>query len=399
MSFLINSFVFAAAGGGSGGGGGGSTSTVYGTDGNTAEYTTTSTALSNLFSTTITAARQQTSQTYLGFWSAEFQSNTNGVFAKVQITKGGTAVFPVDTLLRTNYTTEYGAIGGMFIHAAGGTPADAAYAIQYAPSAAATLKGRNARISWLKLGANDVYATSLAAQTTAITTASDAATITFTPPTAGDYVILCSFTIGNSSGTQSAYAQLTDGTTSSPEFILFGANAAHFAGMIPLVLTSASGSKTVSLKYRSSSTGNTVTISNIVLVAIRLDRFAANYKTIMGAASTGTDTGYTVATSQTFTPAAAEHLTIAAWILTGAAASSTLRTQVKYSDDSTDVGASDMALVSSTASRAIMGNTHRIGTYSAVSRTQTLYRASNGGSSVSVASGSGIITLSLSGLT
>ncbi len=395
MSVLINQFFFGAAGGGGGGGG----SSVYFTDGVSGETSTSSTTLSNLFSTTVLASQQQASQTYLGFWSAEFQSNTNSVYASLQLTKNGTAVFPVNALLRTNYTTEYGAAGGLFIHSAGGTPADATYAIQYAPSSAATMKGRNSRLSWIKMGANDVYATALASQTSAITTQSDAASITFTPPTTGDYLILCSFTVGNSASTQSALVQVTDGTTSSPELTLYGSPSTHHIGMIPLVLSSASGSKTVALKYRSSSTGNTVTISNVVLVALRLDRFAANYKTIMGSASTGTETTYTAAASQTFTPTAAPHLTIAAWNVSGAAASSTNRTQVKYTDDVTDVGVSDMALVSSTAGRAIVAMTHQISTYAASSRTQTLYRASNSAASVSIGAGSGIITLSLSGLT
>ena len=335
----------------------------------------------------------------VGDRSAEFQSGTNGTYAKVTLAKNGTALYPTHNVLRTNFTTEYIATGGMFLHAAGGSPASASYAIQYAPETAATLRGRNARISWLKLGANDNYTSALAAQTTVSTTAVDAATLTFTPPTAGDYLVLASFALGNSASTQSGFVQLTDGTTSSAEPIMFGANGSHFTGLIPLVLTGISGSKTISLKYRSSAAGNTVTIQNVVLVAIRLDRFANNYKTFLSAANTGAETAYTATVTQTFTPAAAAHLSIATWQAYGSAASSASRTQVKYNDGVSDIGASDAALVSGTASRAIVGFTHTLADYSAASKTQTLYRASNGAVSVSLGASSGIITLSLAGLT
>lgn len=375
------------------------TSTVYYTAGEPAEQTTTSATLTNLFSTTALAGQQQANATYLGFWGAEFQTSLNSNPVKIQITKNGTAVFPVNLNLRANYTTEYPAAGGMFVHSAGATPADATYAIQYATTSAATLKGRNAKLSWLRLGANDVVQTAYTTQTTASTTASNFATVNFTPPTTGDYLILCSFIAANSANTQSALVQLSDETTSSPEFTLFGDNSAHFAGMIPLKLTGVSGATSVSLKVRSSSTGNTVSVSNVVLVAIRLDRFAQSAINISGAASTGTDTTYTSAVSQTFTATAAKYFTLATWVTSAGGASSTSRVQVKYTDGALDVGATDQALVSSTANRAVVANTHQIADYGAGSRTQTISRASNAGATHTIAAGSGIITLSLAGLT
>lgn len=63
----------------------------------------------------------------------------------------------------------------------------------------------------------------------------------------------------------------------------------------------------------------------------------------------------------------------------------------------TIVGVSDMALVSSTASRAIVGAAHQVADYTATSRTQTLFRAANAGVSVSLGVGSGVITFSLAG--
>lgn len=396
MGVLINQILF---GPDTGGGGGGGASAVYYSTAAPSEQTTTSTTLSNLMTAPITAAEQTASGTYLAFWGAEFQTSANGVETKVQITKDGVALFPSDMLLRTNYNTEYPAIGGMFAHAAGVTPADVTYAIQYAPSAASTLKGRNARLSWLKLGVNDAVMTAYAAQTTVSTTQVDAATLSFTPPSAGDYMVLCSFTLNNSVGTATAYVQLTDGTTSGPEVVLFGANASKFTALLPLNLVGISGAKTVSLKVRSSSGTNTVTIQNLTLVALRLDRFANVYSNLLAAANTGTDTAYTATATQTFTPAAAKHLSIATWQVYGAGASSTSRNQIKYTDGVSDIGASDMALVSTTASRAIVGSTHQLADYAAASRTQTLFRAANAASSVSVGIGSGIITFSLAGLT
>jgi hypothetical protein len=301
-------------------------------------------------------------------------------------------------LLRTNYNTEYPAIGGMFLHDAGSTPADVTYALQYAPVSSSTLKGRNARLSWLKLSSSDFVTTSYTTQTTTSTTQIDAATLAFTPPSAGDYMVLCSFTLSNSGGTATAFVQLTDGTTSGPEIALFGGTGSKFTALLPLSLVGISGAKTVSLKVRSSTGSNTVTIMGVTLVALRLSRFANVYTNLLSAANGGTDTTYTATATQTFTPAAAKHLSIATWNVYGAAASSSSRTQVKFTDGADDVTVSDMALVSSTASRAIVGAAARVADYTAASRTQTLFRAANGGQTVNVGVGSGIITLSLAGL-
>lgn len=386
------------SGGGSGGGGSSTAATAFMSAENLGEQTTTGTTLSNLLSTTVIAANQTPNAKYVGFFGAEFNNATNGVETKVQLTKNGVAVFPSDMLLRTNYNTEYPAIGGMFLHDAGATPADVTYALQYAPVSASTLKGRNARLSWLKLGANDASMTSYEAQTTTSTTQVDAGVLTFSPPSAGDYMVLCSFTLSNSASTATAFVQLTDGTTSGPEIALYGANSSKFTALLPLSLVGVSGAKNVSLKVRSSSGTNTITIMGITMVALRLSRFANVYSNLLSGANTGTDTTYTATATQTFTPAAAKHFSIATWNVYGGAASSTSRTQVKFTDAGTDVGVSDMALVSSTASRAIVGAAHRVADYTATSHTQTLFRAANAGASVSIGQGSGIITLSLAGL-
>jgi hypothetical protein len=376
---------------------------VWFTDSEASEQSTTSATLVDAFTTTILANQQQASETYLGFWSAEFRGDASASL-DVQLTKNGSAYYTASTIANAQSAPSGSskAMGGMFIHAAGGTPADVTYAIQYLSNGSTSSYAKNARISWFKLGPDDVQTTALGTQTRNAITHAAMASLNFTPPSAGDYIILASFVLGNSSATASAFVQMTDGTTTTPEFNFYGGSdgATEHSGIIPLKLTGISGSKTINFNLRSSTTGNTITIEGIVLVAIRLDRFAAAPIQIMGSSSAGADTTYTVATSQTFTANAAPHFTLGAWVFGHDNTSAARRAKIKLNDGTADVGEMIRQAVSSTAARQQMGLTHSIETYTAGSRTQELLRAvENGADTVTVAAGSGIVTLDLGGLT
>ena len=189
------------------------------------------------------------------------------------------------------------------------------YSIEYRHSSTGnTVYARSARIFALKLTAADEYVEEVGASTTTATTWQDKATLTFTPGSQGDYIILASAVLGIADSSDHAQAQLDiNATTQFGDIYRFNAGAAtEGSWAIVTKTTLAAESNTLKVQYRhaKAAAGN-LTISDVRLVALRADEFEdiiyGEQKTRATTTSTSEQTFLTV----TDTPVAVDHVVFA----------------------------------------------------------------------------------------
>ena len=365
--------------------------------------------------TTTEAAGTMTDMADLGTVDLEAASNYFGVFSMDALNSGttgttqsrvlvnGSTIHTAATLVNdVRAATEYRSHAGIFFIQNAGGATTATVKLQGARRTTGTATFKNRRLSLMKMGANDAIAESIAAQsftnTTTNKTAQTVATLSFTPPSSGDYIIMCSLMPNLTSASNVAFGvQLSDGTNSTTELKIRPEGGSQEPIVLVWPRTALSGAQSFTLKIRQTGTGlATIRCAEIRICAIREDRFANVYKTRLGSTSAGTETAYTTALTQTFTPAAADHITLASWMQ-----ESTFGNQatVKYDDGGTAV---DELLtqdgVSSAGNANVPGFSHRLTAYAASSRTQTIQRKVNAGTS-RVYVESQIVTFDLTGLT
>jgi hypothetical protein len=184
--------------------------------------------------------------------------------------------------------------------------------IQYAISdTTATAKIRNARLYAFSLSSQ--YAESEGESTSTSTTWKDKVTLTFTPSTSGDYLIIATANLGGSSTYSSTLVQLIqDGSTvhAGPIKEPSTSGARYTFGVVRKINLSAA-SHTFKIQYRTESSGKTAYIGYAHVVAIRVDQFSNNYyaESEGESAPASSNTWYDKVTN-TYTAQAADHLII-----------------------------------------------------------------------------------------
>jgi hypothetical protein len=346
---------------------------------------------------------------YLFFWSQDVATDSTASAAASDVLVGGTSIFtsgniPSISPRQTTSPQDYHSMGGFFRVQAGASPTLVTHKTQGKRGAtAANLKVKNARLSYIKLGPTDVYSQSLSRTTVADPTdktAQTAGTLSFTPPSTGDYLIMAFAVVDIVSQTNvSFYLELTDGTTTTGEHSCRPpASTDRIPIMLALNLSSVSGAKTLTLKCRQGGTGTTtIGFSEVRMVAIRKDRFANTYCANQAANSSGTETAYTTTHSQTFTPAAGSHLTVA--FFTFGCASTTASGFCEYDDSGTVVNEFVREFGTALDFQGVFGISHRLAIYAASSRTQSIKRKAESAATVSTQGAAcGIATFDLSGI-
>jgi hypothetical protein len=328
---------------------------------------------------------------YLLIWSADAQFG-GAADGSLQLTVNGSSVDEqIIRPVRSTTIIDKLQFGGFAFYTATGT--DGPFAVQ-AKTASGTITLSNLRITYLALDATHDYTTeSLTRQTTTSTSFQTAATHTFSDT--GSYVALVSFDLDGSNN--DIRFEVSDGTTTISELVPAATTSTRRYPIVCLIdMGSVSGSKSITVKYRSG-LGATTGISNIRVLTIRLNRYANSYKTTLAADSSGTETTYTTALTQTFTPAAASHLAIAAWGI--GSNSATQSNYTRLSDGGTVVGENIAESQSTTvAGRWLSGFTHQLTSYAASSRTQAIERHGETTNQAAVVAKAMILTLDLTGL-
>lgn len=339
---------------------------------------------------------------YLFLWSQDVQTDATSSFAQSNVRVNGASIFtslPSVFPRETGSPIDYQTMGGIFRHTASGSSETFTVRGEQSP-VASTLKLRNSRISYVRMGPNDQYTQSIAAQTfsdPANKTAQTAASLSFTPPSSGDYTIIASFVASMTNSTNVTYGmELTDGTTSTGEVICRPPSTSDLCPMMLILqLSSISGSKTISLKVRQTGSGGTdIGIREIRMVAIRNDRFPSVRSVKAGSSSSGTDGSYVdTGATQTFTPTAGDHLTVSAWQM--GSSSTTVSAYSQYLDGSDTVNEFIREYGTAAASWSMGAASHRIAAYTATSRKQVIQRRSEGTSNNEVQAAATIVTFGL----
>lgn len=370
------------------------------------EVSTTDAGYFDTVTLSVGAGDLRNGEDYIGLWSVSGAQNvTDQVLARV--TKDGNSIFTAATpsLLTREIGAggpqDYHSFGGMFRHQETGVASE--FKVQCSRSSAATIKAKDARLSLVVMGADDHYSETIArnnlTDTTANKTATTVGSITFTPATSGDYIILCSFIFDMGSTSNVAGGMtLTDGTATTGEIGLRcrGGND-RMPALLMLPLSGVSGSKTVDLKIRQTGSGTTtVAASEMRFVALRTDRFADAQQVTQGANNSGTNTTYSSTVSQTFTPNAADYLVLGSWVL--GTNNGTTSGYAQLLDGATAVNEHIGEYNIFVATSGTPGVSHRIGSYAASSRTQAIQRKSNTSSTSSTVQKGMILSFDLTGI-
>lgn len=171
---------------------------------------------------------------------------------------------------------------------------------------------RNARITAIKANAADAIAEVTGLGNTSSTTYQTMATLTFTPGSTGDYLIIANAVRGMDTNTTAGRTRLnhTAGTTYGDMvwYVDDDFDSLSWSAIAKINLT---GSNTFQLQMRSES-GTPTYIQYARVLALRLDVFANNYFTSTYAPQDGSNASYATEASLTQTPENTEHVIIAA---------------------------------------------------------------------------------------
>lgn len=337
----------------------------------------------SVFTTLAELALTPEAADYAIFWQTNGARPTTTLGIEAKLVDDVTDVQTFDTVSgETTPADKHCAAGLAFITGDGST----ARSLKLQGFLAGTSEYSQSRITALKLGADDETAYHAAEQTNDTTTFSTLLTLNFTPPSAGDYYIIYHV---KTSGAGAPAFRFGDGTTT------FGGAGTRLKGAFIgfTKLTGVAGAQTCTIEGRSNFAGNIARFKDCAILALRADRFADTYFSGVVNGSDGTDTTYTTVQSQTFTPDAADHLTLMASYFDGSSAS--VSGYMRALDDAEVL--SEAVMEASALRVGLFG--HQVEEYAAVSRTQALQRkAETTGNTVRPIEAA-ILCLSLDGMT
>jgi hypothetical protein len=244
--------------------------------------------------------------------------------SKAKLTRTtGTAKDFNEIIYAPKATTDLIAAGTFGIDTFGSAPGSQTYKIQYGTSSTSgTASIRQAKIIAIKLTTLDQNNLAETRTTNNTTTYVDKNTLTFTPATAGDYIILATGTIDESNTSGNVITQMTvDGTAYSNEILYPSATANRYPWITVKKVTLTQASHTIKTQFKSSSASYTSGMAHARIVAIRADRFMKYYYNEAETRVTSTSTSYQTALTLTATPNAQPHLIIGTSGLDGSSAS------------------------------------------------------------------------------
>jgi hypothetical protein len=197
----------------------------------------------------------------------------------------------------------------------GASPGQQNLKIQHSPYGATESKIRDARILVLEADAADQYAESLDwGLGTTSTSYVTKATLTFTPASTGDYLVIASAQIGTDNNGSTCQAQLnyvTGGQVFGDKvfYSVDSWDSQPFAAMAKLNLSAAS--KTFRIEYKTASAGVAAWMGNARILALRLDAFDNAYFADNRNVQATTAATYQDMLTLTATPQAVDHAILA----------------------------------------------------------------------------------------
>lgn len=288
------------------------------------ETTTTSTSYSDQVSLTATLS---SGADYWIIFSAEINQSTNATAdAKVRLYNDTGAAMLRELNLemkdQSATTGDYMSVSG--IDKITGTGSSNTWSLEFAAETSTnTVRCRNASIFILKVGAADQYAESEGDSTSTSTSFTTKTTLTFTPASTGDYLLIASAALNLDTTGSEPNCRLANGGSYYGAMQLTNKDSTNYAPWNTAIkLNLAASSQTFTIEYSvTDGIGEGATIRHASILAIRLDAFAnAYYAEDLTELST-TSTTFQDKVTLTQTPAARDHLVLAGG-RTGAASTS-----------------------------------------------------------------------------
>lgn len=277
------------------------------------ETTTTSTTYGDKVSLTATF---DSGVDYFLFYSAKVSNTTNATAdakLRFQDDTAGTTLREVNYESRTTVTNEYHVVFGIDKYTGDG--ASHTFSIEFAAeSAGNSIRCRDASILALRADASDQYAESEGVSTETAVVLTDKTTLSFTPASTGDYLLIASAETNNSSTGVEAYCELVHDNTST----LYGEGTRGnkdannwYAWNTGVRLNLAASSQTFKIRFRTQDgIGEISSIRKAAIVALRLDAQVANYYAETRGETATNSTTFQDAVTLTQTPNAGDHLVI-----------------------------------------------------------------------------------------
>jgi hypothetical protein len=317
-------------------------------------------------STTTTSSGDQTRVTlqftpeanseYLYIWSAQVSSGSTSSDVRINLKSGATTLAAGN--LENQDTTDWHPVSGIVRETFGASPSQVTLTLNYSAESSNTAGIREARILAIRLESEDVYAENTSDQTNTSTTFSTAVTLNWTPPSAGDYLLLGSseYRFSSTSGeviTRFVHSSTNYGiATCRPKD-----TTNYYPGMHAVYLSNLSGAQTATVQWaRSSTTTGTSYSRRATLAALRVDGFINIYEASNRArATTTSNSPQTRATTGSISAANQPHLIIGACVRDHNSTSNSARTVIAESASGIIAVTEQEAVVASTTIDVPMG--------------------------------------------
>jgi hypothetical protein len=235
------------------------------------------------------------SSTYVYIWSCDVKGND--ATADVRVTLKNNAG---STLSTTNYETadtadDFATLSGIAFETFGASPTSQNVTLNWSSETTAlTSTIRNARVVAIKLTAADAFVQNTADASTTLATLQTATTLSFTPATTGNYLILGSAEFRSSSTSVGVNGQITySGTGYSVARTNVNDTTNYMSGLMQASVGSLSNTpQSVTIQYSATTAGTTVNCRRARLVALRLDELTDSSITTDDTSTTTTSITY-----------------------------------------------------------------------------------------------------------
>lgn len=342
---------------------------------------------------TFPASSQEAGASYVVFWNAAAFGGSTSVDYLIRVTEGGVARAAVNVENKEATTPpDRDQQAGFFVFTAAGAPADTTFAIQLQTESTSTSSAYNGYLRIVKLPAGSAWSEQTGTQT--LTGSS-----TFTDVTdsgisvSGDHILFASVEAGTQSFSFAVDVAINVDGIVSNSLTTGVSDTSNSSAHMVIARANVSGTAKLQFRQTTSSAGN-AEVRNRRLLAIPASAFRNVHTAILGAESSGTNTTYTTALTNTQTVSAGNHLLIGAIGLHPG--STTASSYARLTSGGAQVDEFIREGGSATSPLAIpSGAIIRLENYSAGPRTWTIDRKSESTNTTRILAGSAIAVIDL----
>lgn len=351
-----------------------------------ARQTTTSTSYADVLGLSFTPLP---STDYHLLWSAQFDlslTSNNGRHRLRDDTAGSTLANPIH---RAPNTIDIMSVGGIARWTSGPSPGTQTFSVEHSvDTSSMTLGTADAYLMAISADATDAFAESTGSSSTTSSMLSDKVALSFTPGSAGDYLVVCSCEINGviPASTNGAGRVLLDvnGTQLFDTIDGYFAQTSgqHASWCHGAVVNFAAEPQVIKIRHAASDNATTAQIRQARILAMRLDSFPAGHTAQNSARQSTTASSPQMAAGTTFTAHDRDYLLIGTALIDHSTSASTMETRVNR--DGAARSAFKRRQVSSSGSRRASYVALGYDTLAAGSRTISLdwWRTSSGTASV-----------------